>query len=123
MTPNDYGNAARICTQESQVNEVRSFFLSKSGFCMKRYARDEDPKLLECLHAACGTSISAKLNDDGEYVDSDVVLEGNSVVCQLGNEPSQLDELIENRFHTEFINDQANGISDQDTVKSEGEAK
>lgn len=50
------------CTTESQESEIRAF-LSKCVFCSKVFVLGEDPKLLECLHAACTACVSNKLSD------------------------------------------------------------
>lgn len=66
-------NDQRIeCTTESQESEIRTF-LSKCIFCSKVFTLGDDPKLLECLHAACATCVNAKLSDPNASVDVDVL--------------------------------------------------
>lgn len=59
------------CTTESQESEIRAF-LSKCVFCSKIFTSGDDPKLLECLHAACTTCVNDKLSDHTS-VDVDVL--------------------------------------------------
>lgn len=66
-------NDQRIeCTTESQESEIRAF-LSKCIFCSKVFTLEDDPKLLECLHAACTTCVNTKLSDPNASVDVDVL--------------------------------------------------
>lgn len=60
------------CTTESSETEIRAF-LSKCVFCNKVFSLEDDPKLLECLHAACTTCVNNKLTDHNTSVDSDVM--------------------------------------------------
>jgi len=62
------------CTTESQESEIRTF-LSKCIFCNKAFTSGDDPKLLECLHAACTMCVTNKLSDHNTSasVDMDVV--------------------------------------------------
>uniref|UniRef100_A0A0C9QFX6 TRIM33_0 protein n=1 Tax=Fopius arisanus TaxID=64838 RepID=A0A0C9QFX6_9HYME len=122
VTTNNDETEGGSCTPESRESEVR-FFLSKCVFCNKTFTYEDQVKLLECLHAACGACISAKLSDHSVYVDSEVVLEGNVVVCPICSVASQPDNLIENRFHTKFIEDDVNQTSDEDANKDEEEDK
>ncbi|XP_063989414.1 E3 ubiquitin-protein ligase TRIM33 [Diachasmimorpha longicaudata] len=119
-TNNDDAEGSR-CTPESRENEVR-YFLSKCVFCNKSFTYEDEAKLLECLHAACSSCISAKLSDHNVYVDSEVVLEG-SIVCPTCNVASQGENLIENRFHTKFMDDELNLTSDEDANKDDEEEK
>lgn len=109
-------------TPESRDNEVRTF-ISKCVFCSKTFTYDDDAKLLECLHAACASCVRSKLSDQNVYVDSEVVLEGSVVVCSICNVSSTMDNLIDNRFHTKFMDDELNQTSDEDAAKEEEEEK
>lgn len=60
------------CTTEGQENETRAF-LSKCVFCGKTFVSGDDPKLLECLHAACTACVNSKLSDHNTSVDVDVL--------------------------------------------------
>lgn len=60
------------CTTESQESEVRAF-LSKCVFCSKIFTLGDEPKLLECLHAACTTCVNNKISDHNTSVDVDVL--------------------------------------------------
>lgn len=60
------------CTTESQESEIRAF-LSKCVFCNKVFVLGDDPKLLECLHAACTACVTNKLSDHNTSVDVDVL--------------------------------------------------
>lgn len=60
------------CTTESQESEIHTF-LSKCIFCSKVFTAGDDPKLLECLHAACTTCVTNKLSDHNTSVDVDVL--------------------------------------------------
>ncbi|XP_015596878.1 E3 ubiquitin-protein ligase TRIM33 [Cephus cinctus] len=85
------------CTTDSQDTELRSF-LSKCVFCGKNFGAIDDPKLLECLHAACSGCITNKLSDHNTSVDVDVVLESHVIVCHICNVTSHAENLIENKF-------------------------
>lgn len=66
-------NDQRIeCTTESQESEIRAF-LSKCVFCSKVFTMDDNPKLLECLHAACTICVNNKISDHNTSVDIDVL--------------------------------------------------
>lgn len=66
-------NDQRIeCTTESQESEIRTF-LSKCVFCGKVFTMGDDPKLLECLHAACTICVNNKISDHNTSVDVDVL--------------------------------------------------
>jgi len=60
------------CTTEGQESEIRAF-LSKCVFCSKVFVLGDDPKLLECLHAACTACVTNKLSDHNTSVDVDVL--------------------------------------------------
>lgn len=60
------------CPTESQENEFRTL-MSKCVFCGKTFTYGDDPKLLECLHAACGACVSSKLGDHHTSVDAEVL--------------------------------------------------
>lgn len=60
------------CTTESQESEIRAF-LSKCVFCSKVFVLGDDPKLLECLHAACAACVTNKLSEHNTSVDVDVL--------------------------------------------------
>lgn len=116
---NEDDNDGRICTPESQANDAVRGFLSKCIFCSKIFNSDDEAKLLECLHAACSPCISTKLRDHSLYVDSEVVVEGNIVICQACNVESQIDNLIDNKFNVKFIDDDSH--TDDDSKESEDE--
>lgn len=60
------------CTTEGQESEIRAF-LSKCVFCNKVFTMGDDPKLLECLHAACTLCVNNKISDRNTSVDVDVL--------------------------------------------------
>ena len=62
------------CIPESQEHEERAF-LNKCVFCDKIFTHGDDPKLLECLHAACTRCIANKISDSNTSVDVDVMRE------------------------------------------------
>lgn len=64
------------CTTESQETETRTF-LSKCVFCGKTFTIGDDPKLLECLHAACTTCVNNKITDHNTSVDVDILCKYN----------------------------------------------
>ncbi|XP_078051959.1 E3 ubiquitin-protein ligase TRIM33 [Augochlora pura] len=110
------------CTTESQENETRAF-LSKCVFCEKTFIAGDDPKLLECLHAACTTCVNSKLSDHNTSVDVDVLLESNVIACQICNVTTQVDNLIENRFLSKFIEEDSNPGTDDESKETEEEKK
>ncbi|XP_043255808.1 E3 ubiquitin-protein ligase TRIM33-like isoform X2 [Colletes gigas] len=110
------------CTTESQENETRAF-LSKCVFCGKTFAFGDDPKLLECLHAACCACVNSKLSDHNTSVDVDVLLESNVVACQICNVTTQADNLIENRFLSKFIEEDCSPGTDDESKETEEEKK
>ncbi|XP_066591209.1 E3 ubiquitin-protein ligase TRIM33 isoform X3 [Prorops nasuta] len=110
------------CTTESQDTEFRTF-LSKCVFCEKTFSFRDDLKLLECLHAACAVCINNKLSDHNTSLDVDVLLEGNVISCQICNVASQIENLIENRFITKFIDDDSNLGTDDDSKDNEEDKK
>ncbi|KOX76823.1 E3 ubiquitin-protein ligase TRIM33 [Melipona quadrifasciata] len=110
------------CTTEGQENETRAF-LSKCVFCGKTFAFGDDPKLLECLHAACSTCVNSKLNDHNTSVDVDVLLESNVIACQICNVTTQAENLIENRFLSKFIEEDNSPGTDDESKETEEEKK
>lgn len=122
ITQDDDNDHRTVCTPESQEIEARTL-LSKCVFCSKSFIYEDNAKLLECLHAACATCITNKLTDQNVYADSDIVLDGNVVVCQICNVASQMDNLIENRFHTKYIDDDCNQGIDDDGKEVEDDKK
>ncbi|XP_011140304.1 E3 ubiquitin-protein ligase TRIM33 [Harpegnathos saltator] len=101
------------CTTESQESEMRAF-LSKCIFCSKIFTLGDEPKLLECLHAACTTCVNNKLSDHNTSVDVDVLLESNVIMCQICNVASQVENLIENRFLSKLLEEDTNlGVEDE----------
>ncbi|CAL7945162.1 unnamed protein product [Xylocopa violacea] len=83
----------------------------------------DDPKLLECLHAACSTCVSSKLNDHNTSVDVDVLLESNVIACQICNVTTQAENLIENRFLSKFIEEDNSPGTDDESKETEEEKK
>lgn len=70
---NDEDSEQQIeCTTESQENEIR-LSLSKCVFCNKSFTAEDEPKLLECLHAVCSGCINTKLSEHDPSVDVDVM--------------------------------------------------
>ncbi|XP_076767124.1 E3 ubiquitin-protein ligase TRIM33 isoform X2 [Xylocopa sonorina] len=110
------------CTTEGHENETRTF-LSKCVFCGKMFTFGDDPKLLECLHAACSTCVSSKLNDHNTSVDVDVLLESNVIACQICNVTTQAENLIENRFLSKFIEEDNSPGTDDESKETEEEKK
>ncbi|XP_076646892.1 E3 ubiquitin-protein ligase TRIM33 isoform X2 [Halictus rubicundus] len=110
------------CTTESQENETRAF-LSKCVFCEKAFVSGDDPKLLECLHAACTACVNSKLSDHNTSVDVDVLLESNVIACQICNVTTQADNLIENRFLSKFIEEDSSPGTDDESKETEEEKK
>ncbi|XP_012224191.1 E3 ubiquitin-protein ligase TRIM33 [Linepithema humile] len=116
-------NDQRIeCTTESQESEMRAF-LSKCVFCNKVFTLGDDPKLLECLHAACTACVSTKLSDPNTSVDVDVLLESNVIMCHICNVTSQVENLIENRFLSKLLDEDSNLGLDDETKEIEEEKK
>nr|XP_050847136.1 E3 ubiquitin-protein ligase TRIM33-like isoform X1 [Vespula vulgaris]XP_050847137.1 E3 ubiquitin-protein ligase TRIM33-like isoform X1 [Vespula vulgaris] len=110
------------CTTESQETETRAF-LSKCVFCGKTFTIGDDPKLLECLHAACTTCVNNKITDHNTSVDVDILLESNVIACQVCNVTSQIEHLIENRFILKIIEEDVNMGTDDESVEIEEEKK
>ncbi|XP_026673288.1 E3 ubiquitin-protein ligase TRIM33-like [Ceratina calcarata] len=110
------------CTTEGQETEARTS-LSKCIFCGKLFTFGDDPKLLECLHAACSTCVNSKLNDHNTSVDVDVLLESNVIACQICNVTTQAENLIENRFLSKFIEEDNSPGTDDESKETEEEKK
>jgi len=68
----DFSDQRIECTTESQESEIRAF-LSKCIFCSKVFTMRDDPKLLECLHAACTICVNNKISDHNTSVDVDIL--------------------------------------------------
>lgn len=62
------------CLPESQEQEGRAS-LNKCVLCDKTFTSDDEPKLLECLHAACLPCINNKISNSNTSVDVDVMRE------------------------------------------------
>ncbi|XP_034196335.1 E3 ubiquitin-protein ligase TRIM33 isoform X1 [Osmia lignaria lignaria] len=110
------------CTTDGQENETRAF-LSKCVFCGKTFTFGDDPKLLECLHAACTACVNSKLSDHNTSVDVDVLLESNVIACQICNVTTQAENLIENRFLSKFIEEDNSPGTDDESKETEEEKK
>ncbi|XP_076664091.1 E3 ubiquitin-protein ligase TRIM33 [Andrena cerasifolii] len=110
------------CTTEGQEHETRAL-LSKCVFCGKTFTSGDDPKLLECLHAACSACVNTKLTDPNTSVDVDVLLESNVVACQICNVTTQADNLIENRFLSKLMEEDSNPGTDDESKETEEEKK
>ncbi|KAL6268152.1 hypothetical protein P5V15_001245 [Pogonomyrmex californicus] len=112
-------NDQRIeCTTESQESEIRAF-LSKCIFCNKMFTLGDDPKLLECLHAACAICINNKISDHNTSVDVDILLESNMIMCHVCNVTSQVENLIENRFLSKLLEEDNDLGLDDETKETE----
>ncbi|XP_034949830.1 E3 ubiquitin-protein ligase TRIM33 isoform X2 [Chelonus insularis] len=111
-----------VCTPDGQENEIHSF-LTKCIFCNKTFTVEDNPKLLECLHATCSSCIGSKLNDYHVYADNDIVIEGNLIICRACNVASQKENLIENKFFSKVMNDDGNQVIDDDIQDIEEEKK
>ncbi|EZA46840.1 hypothetical protein DMN91_008822 [Ooceraea biroi] len=109
------------CTTESEESEVRAF-LSKCIFCGKVFTPGDNPKLLECLHAACTTCVTNKISDHNTSVDVDVLLESNVIMCHICNVASQVENLIENRFLSKLLEDDGSTL-DYEVKEAEEETK
>ncbi|KAL0113294.1 hypothetical protein PUN28_012447 [Cardiocondyla obscurior] len=117
-------NDQRIeCTTESQESEIRAF-LSKCVFCSKVFTMGDNPKLLECLHAACTGCVNNKISDHNTSVDVDVLLESNVITCHVCNVTSQMENLIENRFLSKLLEEESDiGGVEEETKEPEEEKK
>ncbi|XP_029664398.1 E3 ubiquitin-protein ligase TRIM33-like isoform X2 [Formica exsecta] len=110
------------CTTESQESEIRAF-LSKCVFCNKVFVLGDDPKLLECLHAACIACVTNKLSDHNTSVDVDVLLESNLIMCHICNVTTKVENLIENRFLLKLLEEDSNMGLDDEPKETEEEKK
>ncbi|XP_075234679.1 transcription intermediary factor 1-alpha-like isoform X2 [Lycorma delicatula] len=72
----------------------------KCVFCSNILTGSDDPKLLECLHAACAICISARLKEQ-VHADAEIVGE-NSVLCPICNVLCRESMIIENHFLSEL---------------------
>ncbi|KYN01662.1 PREDICTED: E3 ubiquitin-protein ligase TRIM33 isoform X2 [Cyphomyrmex costatus] len=116
-------NDQRIeCTTESQESEIRAF-LSKCVFCNKVFTMGDDPKLLECLHAACTMCVNNKISDHNTSVDMDILLESNVIMCHVCNVTSQVENLIENRFLSKLLEEESDVGLDDEAKEAEEEKK
>lgn len=70
---------AAECTTEAENSQDQSEIkvsMSKCILCSKSFNAEDNPKLLECLHAACGACIDAKLSEHASTsVDAEVLRE------------------------------------------------
>lgn len=76
---------------------------TKCVFCNNLVSGSDDPKLLECLHSACGSCVKTKMtetNQEGTDTYGNKIIPCLScVLCQIVSRHSQV---IENRFLTEL---------------------
>lgn len=62
------------CTNTVGQEEVETrFALTKCILCSKIVSSEDDPKLLECLHAACSSCITSKITENSNSFDNDVM--------------------------------------------------
>ncbi|XP_071645603.1 E3 ubiquitin-protein ligase TRIM33 isoform X1 [Temnothorax longispinosus] len=116
-------NDQRIeCTTEGQESEIRAV-LSKCVFCNKTFTMGDNPKLLECLHAACTICVNNKISDHNTSVDVDVLLESNVLMCHVCNVASQVENLIENRFLSKLLEEESDLGLDDESKEAEEEKK
>ncbi|XP_012537842.2 E3 ubiquitin-protein ligase TRIM33 isoform X2 [Monomorium pharaonis] len=84
---------------------------------------EDDPKLLECLHAACMMCVNNKISDHNTSVDMDIMLESNVIMCHVCNVTSQVENLIENRFFSKLLEEESDLGLDDETKEAEEEKK
>ncbi|EEB19753.1 conserved hypothetical protein [Pediculus humanus corporis] len=82
----------------------------KCVFCQQILSPLYEPKLLECLHAACGVCVNSKLQDQ-EQTDGDVIAE-SSVECPTCNVICSSENVIDNQFLLETDTDIESGAGE-----------
>ncbi|XP_001605295.1 E3 ubiquitin-protein ligase TRIM33 [Nasonia vitripennis] len=114
---------AECTTEHGQDFEIKNN-MSKCALCGKSLVPDDNAKLLECLHAACTSCINAKLSDQhGTSVDAEVLPDERIIMCESCNVVSQPENLIENRFFSKFLEDDASNTGEDDPKDAEEEKK
>lgn len=87
----------------------------KCVFCQVILTASEDPKLLECLHAACSNCVSTKLNEQTGHTDDGS--ESGVVVCPICHVLCRGCNIIENHFLIESTPLPANEAEPNDSAK------
>ncbi|XP_067000025.2 E3 ubiquitin-protein ligase TRIM33 [Anabrus simplex] len=86
---------------ETPANPWRS---SKCIFCEHVLTAGDNPKLLECLHAACSSCISSKISEESQ-MNGDVIVDNNTITCQACRVHCHVSNIIENQFLMEIEGD------------------
>ncbi|XP_026472357.1 E3 ubiquitin-protein ligase TRIM33-like isoform X2 [Ctenocephalides felis] len=98
-------NRDSIDTQNADFVEPsskESQALMQCVWCLLNLRSNDNPKLLECLHAACDQCLTQKL---AESVLPNANVQPHTVSCALCNMPSMLGQIIDNRFITELTDE------------------
>ncbi|XP_058791077.1 E3 ubiquitin-protein ligase TRIM33 isoform X2 [Phymastichus coffea] len=117
---------AAECTTEAENSQDQSeikISMSKCILCGKSFTAGDSPKLLECLHAACAACINAKFSEHASTSVDAEVLSDNTVTCPDCEVVSHLDNLIENRFFSKFLEDDMSTTCEDDPKEVEEEEK
>ena len=80
---------------------VNSWSNVKCVFCEASLSLNDQPKLMECLHASCTPCVSSKLNEPNQDT-ADVVVEVNSISCPACTVVSSITNIIDNQFLLEL---------------------
>lgn len=96
-------NVEERTSESPTTGDSSAWCNTKCVFCNQLVSGSDEPKLLECLHSACGGCIKTKMNETNqEGTDSF----GNKIIpclsCALCQIVSRHSQVIENRFLTEL---------------------
>ncbi|KAL0273288.1 UNVERIFIED_CONTAM: hypothetical protein PYX00_005994 [Menopon gallinae] len=81
----------------------------KCVFCSQTLVPSYEPKLLECLHAACSACINTKLHDQ-EQAEADII--ESSIECPICHVLCNLQNVIDNQFLLELETDVESGSNE-----------
>lgn len=92
-------------TSESPTtgDNINPWCSTKCVYCQQILSGCDDPRLLECLHSACGACIKSKISETNQEGTDNL---GNKIIpclsCALCQIVSRHSQVIENRFLTEL---------------------
>lgn len=104
-------NSADRTAESPTTGDNNLWSSTKCVYCKQVLTGNDEPKLLECLHSACGACVKSKMNEIMNLIDSgssNSNSKGVQVIsCGLCKIVCRQTQIIDNRFLTELVTEES----------------
>lgn len=100
---NEENSADRTAESPTTGDNNNPWSSTKCVFCKQCLNASDEPKLLECLHSACGSCIKSKISEvQSTQQDENAKQNVNTISCALCKIACRQSQIIDNRFLNEI---------------------